>query len=474
MAEQFINRTKEMKWLQEAYQNASKSGQLLVLYGKRRVGKTELVTHFLKDKPHIYYLANRTTKGEQLQSATSVFMAGLGDTYIAGSSFSNWREFFDYLINKVEERKESNQPITFVVDEFPYLVEADGGISSFFQYGWDMGLKDKKVLLIIMGSSISMMYKHALVKSAPLYGRRTGQWLLEPFTFQETKKFYPQASFENKFSFFAISGGIPAYARVFDEKKTLRKNIEENILPEGKYLSVEPELLLSEEFDDPRSYLTILQAIGLGKTKFSEILQQSHLPATSLPIYLKTLIKLRLVKKEVPVTEPIPEKNKKGRYSLSDSFLRFYFSFIFPNNSQIKGHSYNALFTQQGEILTQLVAKSYEDTTVEFIQQATSQGALPQFEQLGRWWDKNTEIDLVGLNEQDNSILFVETKWNIKPIGINILNKLKRKSKQVHWGKEGRKEYFALVAKGGFMEELQEQAKKENVILIQEDKMLEF
>ena len=130
MTEQFINRVKEMKWLQEAYQNASESGQLLVLYGKRRVGKTELVTHFLKDKPHIYYLANRTTKREQLQSVTSVFMAGLGDTYIAGSSFPNWREFFDYLIKKVEERKESNQPITFVVDEFPYLVSPKPAIKT--------------------------------------------------------------------------------------------------------------------------------------------------------------------------------------------------------------------------------------------------------------------------------------------------------------------------------------------------------
>ncbi|MBI3559284.1 ATP-binding protein, partial [Candidatus Gottesmanbacteria bacterium] len=292
----FINRIKELNWLEEAYQKAFKSGQLLVLYGKRRVGKTELITHFVKSKPHIYYLANRTTKNEQLQSVTAVFMAGFSDTYLASSSFPNWREFFDYLIKKIGERKKMERPLVLIFDEFPYLAEADGGISSFFQYGWDMGLKNKKVLLIIMGSSISMMYKHALVKSAPLYGRRTGQWLLEPFNFRETKKFYPEAPFANSFPLFALSGGIPAYARVFDGKKTLKENIMENILPEGKYLSVEPELLLSEEFDDARVYLTILQAVGLGRTKFSEILQQSHLPATALPIYLQTLTELRLLK----------------------------------------------------------------------------------------------------------------------------------------------------------------------------------
>ncbi len=471
-AKKFINRVKELEWLEGVYREANKSGQFLVIYGKRRVGKTELVTHFLKDKPYVYYLANRTTKGEQLQSATAVFMAGFSDSYIAGSSFPNWRDFFNYLIKKAGERQKSERPIVLVFDEFPYLVEADRGISSFFQYGWDMGLKDQRVLLIVMGSSISMMYKEALVKSAPLYGRRTGSWLLEPFSFQETKKFYPGAPFENSFSLFAVSGGIPAYARGFDGQKTLRENIAERVLPEGNYLSIEPELLLSEEFDDARVYLTILQAIGLGRTKFSEILQRSHLPATALPIYLQTLTELRLVKKEIPVTEPNREKSKKGSYSLADPFLRFYFSFIFPNNSLIKGHAYDTLFTQHGEILTQLVAKSYEDTSSEFIKEAINQGALPHFEHMGRWWDKHTEIDLVGLHKTDNAILFVETKWNTKPLNTGVFDDLKRKAQSLQWGRKGRKEYYALIARGGFTKELIERSKKQGIVLIEKDKII--
>lgn len=469
---QFINRVKESAWLEEAYKKASKDGQFLVLYGKRRVGKTELVTHFIKNKPFIYYLSNRTTKNEQLQAATSVFMSGFSDTYLTGSSFSNWREFFDYLLKKVKERAKSALPMVLIFDEFPYLAEADNGVSSFFQYGWDMGLKNQRVLLIVMGSSIAMMYKHALAKSAPLYGRRTGQWLLEPFNYQETKKFYPGANFENSFSLFAVSGGIPAYARVFDGQKTLQENIEENILPEGKYLSVEPELLLLEEFNDARSYLTILQAIGLGRTKFSEILQLSHLPATALPIYLQTLSELRLVKKETPVTEANPLKSKKGSYSLADPFLRFYFSFIFPNNSLIKSRSYTALFSQRKEILTHLVAKAYEDASAEFIQETIKQEVLPHFEQMGRWWDKNTEIDLVSLNKIDNSILFVETKWNTKPLESSVLDDLKRKAQKVEWGKEKRKEYYTLVAKAGFNNELLKRSRKEGVVLIKEDKVV--
>ena len=471
MDENFINRKKEIAWFEERYEAAKKEGQLLVVYGKRRVGKTELVKHFAKDKPFVYYVAEKQTAKAQLQAATKAFAEGFRAPELANARFNGWRELFMYISREIQKRTE---PVIVVVDEFPYLAQSDKGMSSYFQAGWDEHLKDKKILLILMGSSISMMYKHALVYSAPLYGRRTGQWLLQPFTFEETKKFYPDASFAKVFPLYALSGGIPAYARVFNGKFSLEENLKQYVFPEGRFLAVEPELLLSEEFDDPRSYLSILKAIGLGRTKFSEIVQESQLPSTALPGYIKTLINLRLIVKGTPITDPIPEKSKKGAYSLADSFLRFYFSFIYPNISLIKADSYDALFKQHGEILTQLIAKSYENTSAEFIQMAIQSGALPHFEELGRWWNKDTEIDLVGLNKQDNTILFVETKWNSKPIGTDALNNLKKKAQQVEWGKEDRKEYFALIAKGGFTEELKEQAKREKVTLIQEDHLLAF
>ncbi|PIU03219.1 ATP-binding protein [Candidatus Shapirobacteria bacterium CG08_land_8_20_14_0_20_39_18] len=469
MITKFINRKKETSWLEESYKKANSEGQLLIIYGRRRVGKTELVRHFIKNKPHIYYLASRGTSDLHLQTAVNTFTQGFNDTHFSTTAFSTWRDFFDYLGKATKDLKE---PMVLVFDEFPFMAQSDEAMSSYFQYGWDMWLKDRKVVMILMGSSISMMYKHTLVYNAPLYGRRTGQWLLEPFTFTDVKNFYPDSPFENTFPLYAISGGIPAYSRVFDGQKDLRQNIINFVLPEGSFLTVEPELLLSEEFEDPRSFIGILKAIGLGRTKFSEIVQAAGVPTTALPGYLKTLIQLRLVKKEVPVTDKLPEKSKKGTYSLSDAFLRFYFSFIFPNLSLAKSPDYNSLFATHGDILTKLVAKFYEDTSDEFIRKAIDENKLPHFENMGRWWNNNTEIDLVGLNEQDNSILFVETKWNSKPIGTEVLNSLKNKSKEVVWGKPGKKEYFGLVAKGGFTHELIKQAKQENVLLIQEDKIL--
>ncbi len=189
-----------------------------------------------------------------------------------------------------------------------------------------------------------------------------------------------------------------------------------------------------------------------------------------MPGYLQTLTNLRLVKKEIPVTEKLPEKSKSGSYSLADSFLRFYFSFVYPYSSLIKGGSVDALFKQHGEILQRLVAKAYEDATEQFIAAAMSSGHLPHFNQLGRWWGDSTEIDLVGLNEEENTILFVETKWSNQPLRANILDDLRQKAYQVTWGKPGRKEHYALVSKSGFSEELLAQAKAEDVLLVHEDK----
>ena len=465
----FINREQELAWLNGCYEKARETAQLLIVYGKRRVGKTELMKHFIEGKPHIYYLANRTTSEEQLRSATSVFAQGLGDDYLKPGSFQHWRDFFDYIGKKIKER---NEPMIVIFDEFPYLAESHAGMSSFVQYAWDTWLKDARVIVILMGSSIAMMYKHALVHSAPLYGRRTGQWLLEPFDYRHTTQFYPGGTFARMFPLYAVSGGIPAYARVFDGKKSFQQNIIQQVLTEGSFLSVEPELLLADEFTDQRSYLTILKAIGAGRTKFSEIVQEAGLPATALPGYLKTLTHLRLVQKEVQVTETLPEKSKKGAYSLADPFLRFYFSFIFPQASLVKSGNFETLFSRHGGRLTALLAKAYEDATKEFVGRAISQGALPHFERLGRWWDKNTEIDLVGLNEEKNAVLFVETKWNEKPLDASVLKDVREKARRLAWGREERKEYYCVVAKGGFTDHAVKEARERHTLLIQEDKVM--
>lgn len=466
MSNKFVNRKQEMAWLEASYQKAYNEGQLVIIYGKRRVGKTELLKHFARKRSLIYFVAERGIAKDQLRTAKNVFADGLNDEVMKNVEFASWRDMFHYIGKKLEGRLD---PLVLVFDEFPYLAESDSAMSSYFQIGWDEFLRHTKVLMVLMGSSISMMYKHALLPSAPLFGRRTGQWLLEPFNYKESKEFYGQSPFVNTFGLYAISGGIPAYAKVFDGHKTLAENIRQYVLPEGSFLSVEPELLLSEEFTDPRSYLSILKAIGLGRTKFSEIVAATGLPATAMSGYLQTLVSLRLVKKEIPVTEKVPEKSKRGSYSLADSFLRFYFSFVYPNNSLIKSGRIDTLFKLHGEILQQLVAKSYEDSTKQFVEAVIKRDELPDFQQMGRWWNNNTEIDLVGLNVESNSILFVETKWSNQVVKDSVLDNLKQKAGQVVWGIPGRKEYYGLVSKSGFSDALVKRAIAENILLIHRD-----
>ena len=463
----FINRKEELEILNNLYDKTKTEAQFFVLYGKRRVGKTELIRHFYQDKPHLYYLASKGSAKDQLRTLTEIIAEYFNEP-LGRDAFPDWRKLFDYLGLKLRERKER---LVLVFDEFPYLAEADQAVASYFQYGWNEQLEKTNVFLVLMGSSIGMMYKHVLTRNAPLFGRRTGQLLLESFTFNDSKKFYQTDDFEKLFSFYALLGGMPAYLGEFDDKKTILENIQEKILARAAFLNLEPEFLLSEDFNEPGKYLTLLKAIGIGQTRYAELLNATGLGNNELPIYLKTLIDLRLVQKEIPVTEPLPEKSKKGNYSLSDNFLRFYFSYVFPNASLVEGKEYAALFEKNRELLIRLIAKSYEETTIEFIKTAIKEKHLPRFYQLGRWWDKNTEIDLVGLNEEDNSILFVETKWNDKPIGADVLNSLKQKAQQVHWGSKGRKETYVLVAKGGFNGKLIEQASKENVLLIEKDKV---
>jgi len=466
----FIGRVEEMEELNRLWDKTNEEGQLVIIYGKRRIGKTELVKEFIKDKTSAYYLATKTSASDQLSTASQTIFGDLKDEVVVNIKFENWRNFFDVLGARIAE---NDTPKIIVVDEFPYLAESDPAISSLFQYGWDERLKKTKTMLILMGSSISMMYKHTLNYSAPLYGRRNSSMLIEPFTFQEAKKFLDKGNFEKQFSLFALVGGIPAYLSQLDSSKSVDWNLVNILLRKNSFLRTEPELLISEEFQEPRTYLTILKAIGLNQTKFGELSNNFSLDNTQLPFYLKTLLELRLIKKEVPITEKNPETSKKGSYSIGDNFLRFFFSFVLPNTSMIESEDLEMVVKLKTQTLKHLFAKAYEDTTTEFIKKAIKDEYLPSFYQFGRWWDSSTEIDLVCLNEPDDSILFVETKWNDKPVDSKIYWELVSKSESVKWGSNARKKYFALVSKNGFTDELKQLSKEQKILLIQGDVVLQ-
>ena len=461
---QFINRERELSALKKFWQG--KNAQLIVIYGKRRVGKTELIKQFIREKPHIYFLAQKINEHENLKLLGEAAGEYFDNDILKRKGFENWKWVFEYLRKNVKERT------VFVIDEFPYLAEANKGISSVFQSGWDEYLKNTPVFLILCGSSISMMEDEVLSYKAPLYGRRTGQIFLKPFPFFEAKKFYPNTSFARCLGLYSIAGGNPSYLKIFNPRLSLEANIKRNILQPEAFLYNEVEFILREELREPRNYFAILKAIALGRNRISEIVNETGLPKGILHKYLFILEDIHIIQKEVSVTEKNPLKSRKGIYKLQDQFFKFWFKYILPNKGNIEEGRVDLVLKKIKDDFNLMVSENYENAAKEVINNHKSR--FFPINKIGRWWDRNEEIDIVVLNEEENKILFGEVKWSNKPVGIDIYNSLKRKSLKVELHKDRRNEYFCLFSKSGFTESMLKAAEKEKVTLFHKDKIIEI
>ena len=462
----FIDREQELEALDEFWREPS--AQLVVIYGKRRVGKTHLIKRFIQDKPSVYFLARRISEKENLSSLGKAIGQFSGDVILKQRGFEKWDEVFLYLKEQLKNKK--LQRFVLVIDEFPYLVSANKGISSIFQAGWDEYLKTSSVYLILCGSSICMMEEETLAYKAPLYGRRTGQIEVRPFSYTTARQFFPNLNFEQALKFYSVAGGMPTYLLTLAGHPSLEQAIQEEIFRPEKMLYEEVEFILKEELREPRYYFSVLKAIGSHCTKVSEIINDTGLEKSALHNYLYVLEDLHLVEKQVPVTERNPQRSRKGRYYLKDPFFRFWFNYCFPYLGELELGNLTLSLTRFKESFHQVVAQSYEKVCQEVVR--SYQESLFTFERVGRWWDKNDEIDVVAFNEQTNEILFGEAKWSNKLIGTNIYEELKRKAQKVEWGHGKRKEYFCLFAKKDFTASMKEIAKKEGVVLFRQDKLI--
>ncbi len=458
----FINRESELQSLNQSWKKDKP--QLIVIYGKRRVGKTELSIHFAQGKPHIYFLCDRTSMYKQLQKFTEMIAKYFKDEFLPSDGFKDWIEAFKYIVHK-------NQKMTIVIDEFPYLAETDKAIPSIFQKIWDLYLKNSKIYLMLQGSSIAMMEKTLLVYKAPLYGRRTGQLLLKPFQFKEVMEMFPDKSFEEVLSIYSIVGGTPLYLNKFIGKGYVEV-VKNEILQKGQPLYEEVEFLLREELKEPRNYFVILEALSLGKRKLSEIINETGFDKGTVSRYISILDSLQITSKEIPVTEKIPEKSRKGIYRIDDNFFNFWFMFVFRNRSFLEEGRIDEVVTYIQKTMPMLLAQNYEKIAKEILIRAFHKSKISlSFEFYGRWWNKDKEIDLVATNYHINEILFGEVKWSNKQVGTNIYEDLKKKAQAVQWGKEGRKEHFAIFSKSGFTKDMIALARKDKVFLIHKDKL---
>jgi len=442
MIRMFVNREEELKMLEKKHKKSS--FECIVVYGRRRVGKTQLIKRFIEGKKAIYFLADKRGSENNLSRFVISVAEHFDEMPVQTSGFD---DAFKYIGKKCGKKR-----LIIVFDEFSYLVEKDGSIPSVFQLIIDEILKETNIFLILCGSSISMMEIGVLSYKSPLYGRRTGQILLKPLKFKYLKHFFPTYPIVKRVEAYAILSGIPAYLSEFDAEKSLMQNIENTFLTPTHMFYIEPEMLLREELREPASYFNILQAIASGCTKMTEIANKARFEVKDIPIYINTLIRLGFVKKINPVTEM--HKTKKSLYYISDNFFSFWFSFILENKSKIEGLEKQDVIEKIKKHINQYMGRRFEELCEHFLWEIKKNIDM-DFNKAGKWWGyrrenserKEVEIDLVCLDEQKREILFVECKWSslTEKKASHILEELKNKSKSVEWNRE--KEYFGLFGK---------------------------
>lgn len=454
---EFINREKELAFLGEKWK--ARGPQFIVLWGKRRVGKTELVKQFIKNKPHIYFLSESTNETEQLKRFSSSIGQFFNEPLLLTRGFAAWEESFKYIRDK-------NRRFVLVIDEFPYLIQSNPAITSLFQKAWDEYWSKSNIFLMLLGSSIAMMETEVLGYKAPLYGRRTGQWRIDPMTFESVNRFRKGKGFEDRLLHFAVAGGIPAYWLQFSEERDFWENLKGHVLRKGQMLFDEVEFILREELREPRYYFALLQAIAQGKRKLSEIVNATGISQPVANKYLGVLAGLKIVEREIPVTEERPLKSKKGLYRIIDEFFQFWFRFVFPRRAELEMGRIDGVLKNIRSEMPPYLSSVYEKIAIESIKR---HGKPFSFASVGRWWEKNEEIDIVGINKDLNTILFGEVKWSEKIVGVNIYDALKNKAKKVIWGGKNRKELYCLFSKKGFTDAMIKRAKEEGVILFKGD-----
>ncbi len=433
----FIDRARELRFLEEKY-NSDKA-ELIILYGRRRIGKTELLRQFIGNKTHIYFLGRLESKEDTIKRFNNSLLDLFKDLSLAKRRLANWDEIFDYLWEKTQEER-----IIIALDEFPFIVEKFPEIVSLLQDKFDNLFIKSRVMIILCGSSISMMEKYAVDYKSPLYGRRTGTWLVDKLDLKYLVDFFPTYTLEDLLIVYSCLDTIPGYLVKFSPSTSVWENIRQAMLSKGEFLYDEVEILLREELRDPSNYLSILTAIAGGATSLSEIHSRTMLDKSLLSKYLFILEKLGMVEKVLPVIASYKGrlKAKGSAYYLKDNFIDFWLRFVYLNKSDLEIGRADEVNSRIKREINTFLGRKFEQFIMKLIP-----AVFPSFQTAGRWWHRDREIDLVALNEEAKEILFCECKWQERVDAAKVIAELKAKASYVQWNSGKRKEHYAIFAK---------------------------
>ena len=432
----FIGRESELQFLNDAYE--SDKAEFIVLYGRRRVGKTELLNEFCKDKDAIFYTCREYTDTVQLKSFTEKVKTYNIPALDFVDSFSSWEHAFSSVMMLPTDKKK-----LLIIDEFPYACKANESIPSVLQVLWDEKLRHENAMIVLCGSAMSFIERDLLSEKNPLYGRTTGIYKLKPLPFCDAQKFFPDYSTEDKIIAYAILGGIPHYLKQFNKNLSLEDNVKKNVLRRGCTLYNEVEFLIKQELREPAVYNTIIEAIALGNNSFNDILTKTQIEKSKLSVYLKNLIELYIVEKEFPALSKDKAKSNAsgGSYVLTDNFFRFWYSFAFRNLTDLENDDADGVWENDiQDSLHHFASKAFEQLSIEYMYAQNKAKTLPfRMSSASRYWGKtnqiidgktrsvNLEIDILAPDSTKKKVIYGECKFTNEPFDMNEFKNLKSK-----------------------------------------------
>ncbi len=463
----FVGREKELADLNEMY--SQNKFQLFVLYGRRRVGKTTLLNEFCKNKESIFYSAEQSNHKLNLEKFSNLVFQFYEEANL--EPFSSWTNALSYI----DERQQGKRLI-LVIDEFPYLVKKDRALLSELQHLIDHRLKNGNLFIVLCGSYMGFMEKEVLGSKSPLFGRRTGQLHMKPFTYQTSIKFLGNIPYEEKLKFYGAFGGTPLYLQQIDEDKTFEENIKKSFLKNVSYLYEEPLLLLRQEVQEPGVYSAIIEAIAGGYTKANEISTKIGEDTAKCLKYIKILCELGILYKETPFGEK--ETSRKTIYEISDFMFRFWYRYVFTNRTLIETGASEAVWKRRIESdYNHYMGLVFEKICQDYMMEKNIKGELPiLFTSIGRWWGTDpltrtqVEIDLIANDGKE--YLIGECKWRNEKLDLTVLQELKKKADV--FSKKREQTWYILFSKSGFTQAvIEESEKNESVILVDIKKIVE-
>ena len=402
---EFIGRKRELQVLEQAWRSP-KSG-FIPIYGRRRVGKSELILQFLRDKPALYVVGKQAPASLQIREFLEQAADFFKEPLLAGYPARDWAQALDLVL----DRRADGQKIVLVLDEFQWIVEGAQELPSVLQERWDRHWQHSNdVLLILCGSFVGFMERQVLGRRSPLFGRRTAQILLQPFDYREAALFHPNYSLVDRAKTYFVCGGIPYYLRAFSRQRSFEMNLASLLLDQHSALFHEPDFLLRQELRDVESYFAVLLAVAEGQSVPGDIARVSGIAPSSLPYYLKQLVELQYLSRRYPLVSG-GKKNRAVRYVLSDPLLRFWFRFVFPEQSRIRRLGPQKAFRQL--VRPQLDAyfgSCFERLCREALPDIYQREGVEARFEVGEFWSKATQIDVVGLRD-DGWTDLGECKW---------------------------------------------------------------